>query len=160
MNKKGIIIGIIILGFTFLALLIGILVSLNNNNSNLQNENDIEKNTADNIIKYNNTENNEKSNDNLNSENTKEINSIKITIVNTPNDVLDKIKNRDDFVYCLKKFVYQSQKTEITQFEYIHNIILNNKCIIYYRANDDIKSYIEVVYDLTTNKTTAEIAKD
>ena len=176
MNKKGIVIGLIILSCTLLVVLIYILAMFSKQD-NLQN--DIANSEIINSIKDNNTTNNASNSVNSNNENIaqnvitqnttgnanrddnkEEIKNIKISIVNTPSDILDKISNKDDFAYCLKKLVYQLQKPEITQFEYVHNIRLNNKYIIYYRANDNIGTYIEVVYDLTTNKTTAEIAKD
>ena len=180
MTKKGIVIGLIILCSILLVVLVYILATFSNKD-NL--ENDIANSTIINSIKNNNTVNNTNNNVDLNNENisqnlinqnttenvikeenkeenTEEIKNIKISILNTPNDILDKIANKDDFAYSLKEFVYINQRTDITQFEYVHSIRLNNKYILYYRANDKIKSYIEVVYNLTTNKTTAEIAKD
>lgn len=152
MKKRKIIITLLFLSCVLFIILVFIILNINKSYKIKEDEG---KNT--NLFSNLNTTNNSINNDNLPKENSQEdeekIKNIKISIENTPNDIVDKIKDKENFTYVLKKFLYQNNLTEINNIIFLNHITNNNKLYLYYRGYNKTRIYFEIIIDLQNNTT-------
>ena len=178
MNKKTILIILIIfLICLFLGLMCGIIIIMNNNDNKTTNGTNINTNTNTNanisvnndIFSSNKTENSIDFNDTLFSSIEKDsidsnlkdmdeiMKNIKISIANVTTETQDYIKNKDDFLYKIKKFMYENNLLDADTMTLTNSNIQNNQLIMLFVMNNQRKTKLKIVYNITDNNT--EVSK-
>ncbi len=178
MNKKTILVALIIfLICLFLGLMCGIIIIMNNNDNKTTNGTNINTNTNTNanisvnndIFSSNKTENSIDFNDTLFSSIEKDsidsnlkdmdeiMKNIKISIANVTTETQDYIKNKDDFLYKIKKFMYENNLLDADTMTLTNSNIQNNQLIMLFVMNNQRKTKLKIVYNITDNNT--EVSK-
>ena len=178
MNKKTILVALIIfLICLFLGLMCGIIIIMNNNDNKTTNGTNINTNTNTNanisvnndIFSSNKTENGIDFNDPLFSSIEKDsidsnlkdmdeiMKNIKISIANVTTETQDYIKNKDEFLYKIKKFMYENNLLDADTMTLTNSNIQNNQLIMLFVMNNQRKTKLKIVYNITDNST--EVSK-
>ena len=178
MNKKTILVALIIfLICLFLGLMCGIIIIMNNNDNKTTNGTNINTNTNTNanisvnndIFSSNKTENGIDFNDTLFSSIEKDsidsnlkdmdeiMKNIKISIANVSPETQNYIKNKDDFLYKIKKFMYENNLLDADIMTLTNSSIQNNQLIMLFVMNNQRKTKLKIVYNITDNST--EVSK-
>lgn len=164
MKKRGVIITLLILSCIIFGSLVFMILKYNktqaiieddkvNTNVNTRINANTNTSTSTNNTTMNNSIYSGKVDEKTSKEIEEEIKKIKITIENTPDEIVKSIKNRDDFVYAIKKFLYQNNLADLKELIFLNHLVNNNKLYLYYRGYKDKKIYFEIAVDLETNKT-------
>ena len=170
MKKVLIITLLIVLILLFIVLISIIVVNVKINSSNsTDNKNEIAENT--NVEDVNNIELNEINRNEIGSDSPlfayaeKEIadpnlinkdemiRNIKISIANVNDETLKYIKDRDSFVFAIKKYMYEKGLIDESIITLTSSKIQNDRIVMYFVMNNKNKTYLEIIYNILDNTT-------
>ena len=81
------------------------------------------------------------------------IRNIKISIANVNTETLEYIKDRDGFVFAIKKYMYEKGLIDESLITMTSSRIQNNKIIMYFVMNNKNKTKLEIIYNILDNTT-------